>query len=151
MRLPLLSLAACIALPAAAQANWERLTIRSVQETTLNATEIATFRRDAFHAASGMAVSAGAPLIQQGIWSGTTPYSPTSPGGAFSLLLLSQPADPDPPSSYDAISSPSTGRSLNQATNQLQGQLSPSGDLLSGPGNRASQVNLTASQTLSVF
>jgi hypothetical protein len=151
MRFTLLAAAAFLAAPPAAWANWERVSIRSVQETIRNTTETATFRRETLNAAAGLAVSASAPLIQQGQWNSTVQFSPTTPGGVFSLNLLSQPADPAPPNSYDALSSPSSGRSLRQAPNQLEGYLTPAGELRAGAGSRASEVNLTASQTLTVF
>lgn len=151
MRFAIFAAAACFVVTPAAQANWERVTIRSVQETILNTAEAATFRRQSLNAASGTAVSASAPLIQQGQWNSTVDYRPTTPGGVFSLNLYSHPADPAPPNSYDALSSPSSGRTIRQAPNQLEGYLTPSGDLRSGSGSRASEVNLTASQTLTVF
>jgi hypothetical protein len=151
VRLTLLAVSAFLVNTPAAFANWEHVNIRTVQETTLNTSESASFRRESLNAVSGLAVSASAPLIQQGQWNSTAQFSPTIPGGVFSLNLLSQPADPAPPNSYDALSSPSSGRSLRQAPNQFEGYLTPSGDLRAGQGSRASEVNLTASQTLTVF
>ena len=151
VRLTLLAVAAFLVNTSAAFANWEHVNIRTVQETTLNTSESASFRRDSLNAVSGLAVSATGPLIQQGQWNSTVQFSPTTSGGVFSLNLLSQPADPAPPNSYDALSSPSSGRTLRQAPNQLEGYLTPSVQLRAVPSSRASEVNLTASQTLTWY
>lgn len=138
-------------LPLPSWANWENVNTRTVQETILNTGQTASFRRDSFNAVSGTSVSASAPLLQFGQWNTSVTFSPTSPGGAFSLLLHSHPADPQPANGYDALSSPSSGRTITSANNQLQGTMSPTGDLQAGPGTRASEVNLTSTHTLSVF
>lgn len=137
--------------PLAANANWQNVNTQTVQETILNTGETATFRRESLNAVSGLAVSTSAPLIQQGQWNSSATFSPTTPGGTFSLLVHSQPADSQPPNGYDALSSPSSGRSITAASNQLKGVMTPTGELQAGPGTRASEVNLTTTHTLSVF
>jgi hypothetical protein len=152
MRLHLVGLGlSAFFIPAASMANWENVTTRTVQETILNSAQTATFRRESLNAVSGLAVSANAPLIQQGQWNSSVTFSPTTPGGAFSLLLHRHPADPEPPNGYDALSSPSSSHSITSSTNQLQGIMTPTGELRAGSGSRASEVNLTATHTLSVF
>ena len=146
----LLSLVACIA-PAPAWSNWESVNTRTVQETTLNASQTASFRRDSFNAATGLGVAASAPMIQQGQWNTGVQFSPITPGGVFSLQMNRQLADPEPPTSTQAHSAPSSARTSSSANNQLMGIMTPTGVLQAGPGNRASEVNLTATQTLSVF
>ena len=132
-------------------ANWETANTRTVQESIVNTSQAATFRRESLNAVSGSAVSASAPLIQQGQWNNAVTFAPTTPGGAFSLLLHTHPSDPQSPNGYDALSSPSSGRSMTSATNQLQGVMTPTGELQAGSGTRASEVNLTFTRTLSVF
>lgn len=151
MRFLLLSFGFLVVFPLPALANWENVNTRTIQETILNTIHTASFRRDSLNAVSGSSVSASAPLILQGQWNPSVTFSPTTPGGAFSLLLHSHPADPQPPNGYDALSSPSSGRTITSATNQLQGVMTPTGDLQAGPGSRASEVNLTATHSLSVF
>lgn len=151
MRFHLVCFGFFIVFPMASWANWQNVNTRTVQETILNTGQTATFRRESLNAASGLAVSASAPLIQQGQWNTSATFAPTSPGGAFSLFLHSQPADPAPPNGYDALTNPSSGRTITSASNQLQGVMTPTGELQAGPGTRASEVNLTATHTLSVF
>lgn len=151
MRCPLVCLGFLLFLPLPSWANWENVNTRTVQETILNTGQTASFRRESLNAVSGTSVSASAPLLQQGQWNTSVTFSPTTPGGAFSLLLHSHPADPQPPNSYDALSSPSSGRTFTSTNNQLQGTMSSTGDLQAGSGTRSSEVSLTATHTLSVF
>ena len=137
--------------PGSAWANWQRVTTRTVQETSLNNSQSAGFLRDSIQAVSGLAINANANLIQQGLWNSSVQFSPATAGGTFSLLQNSQSADPLPPNSFAALNSPSTERSTSHAPNQLDGWMTTNGVLNGAPGTHASEINLTTSQTLSVF
>lgn len=150
----LLLFATCLStglLPGQGWANWERVTTRTVQEMTLNTSQSAVFRRETFQAVSGLAIDANASLIQQGQWNGGVQFSPTTAGATFSLLRYSQNADPPPVNGFGALGGPSTERRTSSAPNQLEGWMTPSGELRAAPGVRSSEVNLTATQSLSVF
>jgi len=140
-----------VQLSARAWANWERVNTRTVQETTLNSSQSTGFRRDTLNAVSALGIDANASLIQLGQWNAGVPFSPTTAGGTFSLLQSSHSADPAPLNGFAALGAASSERSTRSAPNQLNGWMTPAGDLRAAPGTRASEVTITATQTLSVF
>lgn len=154
MRILLALTAALLAqalLAPSARANWQRQTIQQVQQTTLNASQQADFQRASLNAVAATAITASAPLMEQGQWNPAVTYSPTVDGGTFSLLLTSQSADPEPPPSFDAINAPASSRSASLAPNLLEGSIQPDRSLQAGPGSTASEVQLSITQTYTVF
>lgn len=137
--------------PAAASANWQRQTTQQLQQTTVNSAQQAEVQRSSLTAVAATGITASAPLIQQGQWNPAVLYTPSVDGGVFSLLLTSQPADPEPPASFDAINSPASGRSASVAPNRLAATVQPDGSLQAGPGASASELKLTITQTYTVF
>jgi hypothetical protein len=134
-----LALALALVAAAPAQANWERQTTHSVQQTTLNASQQSDLQRTSLTAVAASGIAASAPLIQQGAWNPAVIYSPAVQGGTFSLLLTSEAAG--------SVSSHSVSRSPNR----LEASRQPDGRLQAGPGSSASEVQLTVTQTYSVF
>lgn len=143
-------LLACSA-PPPVRADWQRQSVQQLQQTTLNTTETASFQRTSLDAVAATGITASAPLIQQGQWNPAVTYSPAVEGGTFQLQLTQQRADPAPPASFSAISAVASERSASTAANQLQVTVQPDGSLRAGPGTSASEVQLSVTQTYSVF
>lgn len=120
-------------------ADWSRQTTRSLQQTTLQTSEQRTYPQASFTAVAATGLQASAPLIEQGQWNPAAVLSPAQSGGTFSLLLTHEAAD-GPPSLQRSV-----------APNRLDGRLLPDGRLQAGPGASASEVQLTVTQTYSVF
>lgn len=135
-----LPIALALALAAApAQANWQRQTTHSVQQTTLNTSQQSDLQRTSLTAVAASGIAASAPLIQQGGWNPAVVFSPAIPGGTFSLLLTREEAG--------TVSSQGVSRSPNrlEVTRQADGRLQAI------PGSSASEVQLSVTQIYSVF
>lgn len=135
-----LPIAVALALAAApAQANWERQTTYTVQQTTLNTSQQSDLQRTSLTAVAASGIAVSAPLIQQGAWNPAVLFSPAIPGGTFSLLLTREEAG--------TVSS----QGISRAPNGLEVSRQPDGRLQAGPGSSASEVQLSVTQTYSVF
>jgi hypothetical protein len=122
-----------------ARADWSRLTMQSVQQTTASSSESLTLQRSNLNAVAASGVHAGAPLIEQGQWNPAVPFTPSVAGGSFSLSLHGESAGVE------------ASRSFSVAPNRLEGGPLPDGSLRGGPGAAASDVRLSIVQTYSVF
>lgn len=134
-----------------ASANWRRSTTRVVQKTFLDRGAQLKFDPQSINAVAAQGVLSDQALISNGSWNQQNTFSMQTPGQEFVLQLHEKVRGPMPSDVNVALQTAPSEVTLWDAPNRLSGQISKSGQLDGSSGSEASKVNLTFSQTYSVF
>ena len=139
----------CLGQPSSA--NWQRTTTRTVQETHLDRGAQLKFDPQSINAVAAQGVLSDQALMTNGSWNRQNTFSMQTPGQEFVLQLHEKVRGPMPSDVNVALQTAPSEVTLWDAPNRLSGQISKSGQLDGSSGSEASKVNLTFSQTYSVF
>jgi hypothetical protein len=122
-----------------ARADWSRQTLQTSQQTLGNSSVAVSLQRSSLNSVAATGIQASAPLMERGQWNPSAEFLPTVSGGIFSLQLSQEEAGRP------------AGQSRSEAPNRLEATRPPDGRLQAGPGQAASEVQLSIIQTYSVF
>ena len=132
-------------------ANWQRSSIRGVQETFLDKGANLKFDPQSINAVAAQGVISNQSLMTNGSWNRQNTFSVQTAGQEFTLKLHEKSAGPMPSDMNTALQTPASEVTLWDSPNRLDGRISNSGELEASSGSQASKVILTFSQTYSVF
>jgi len=149
-RLCLISVAAsCLSQPASA--NWQRVTTKVIGKTFLDQGVQLKFDPQSISAVAAQGVLSDQALITNGSWNRQNTFSMQAAGQEFVLQLHEKAAGPLPSDMNVALQTPASEVTLWKRPNNLRGRMNSSGQLEASQGSEASKVELTFSQTYSVF
>lgn len=139
----------CIAHPVSA--NWSRSTIRVNKQTISDRGALLKFDPQSINAVAAQGVLSDQALITNGSWNPQNTFSLQTSGQEFVLKLHEKVAGPIPSDMNVALQATPSEVSLWDAPNKLNSRIAKSGQLDASNGSKASKVELTFSQTYSVF
>ena len=139
----------CLSQPASA--NWQRTTTRMISKTFLDRGAQLKFDPQSINAVSAQGVLSDQALMTNGTWNRQNTFSMQAAGQEFVLQLHEKVAGPLPSDMNTALQTPASEVTLWEAPNRLKAKMTSSGQLEGSEGSEASKIELTFSQTYSVF